>query len=296
MTPRLVAVTPAKLNLGLEIVGRRADGYHELVTILQAISVFDVFEWTHTGRAFQYSGPAGVAPDVDLALRALQSAPDVAQWTGRLTLRKQIPLAAGLGGGSSDAALALRIALPDRSDDELRRRAALLGADVPFFIGGGTALATGIGTYVKQLASTPRWFVVVAPPLELHGKTRLLYAGLVRDDFSSGGAVRAIAADSNDGATLREYLPNAFERQLYTQPVVRYARAQLLRAGAPRVAMSGAGPSLFSMCASYADAARLAELLPQDVGVVRVACALAELDSRPARRIAQALRGRMDPC
>src|SRR5262245_25790360 len=105
---QLHTLAPAKLNLGLEVVGRRRDGLHDLITILQAVSIFDRLTWTATGRPFEYAGPPGLAREDDLTWRAFQSAADIADWTGRLTLTKGIPVAAGLGGGSSDAALALR--------------------------------------------------------------------------------------------------------------------------------------------------------------------------------------------
>ena len=258
MRPRtLVAVTPAKVNLGLEIIGRRADGYHELVTLMHTISIFDTFEWTPTGSAFEYSGPAQVPSSDDLALRALQSAPDFADWTGNLRLRKRIPLAAGLGGGSSDAALALRIAHPNASDDDLRQRGSALGADVPFFVRGGAALASGSGTDIAAAPAADTWLVVVTPPLMLPGKTRQLFGRLAEEDFSDGHTVRRLAANAVKLNGIQALPPNAFTRQLYAQPVVRYAHAQLTSAGAPFVVLSGAGPSLYSLLPGYAAAAQL---------------------------------------
>jgi 4-diphosphocytidyl-2-C-methyl-D-erythritol kinase len=289
----LVAVAPAKLNLGLEILHRRDDGYHQLATVLQAISLYDTMEWTPSGGDFTYVGPQGIARDADIALRALRAAPDFASWTGVLRLQKRIPSAAGLGGGSSDAALALRLALPEASEAELRAAAASIGADVPFFVRGGAALATGTGVELSVLSPIAAWVVVVTPPLALTDKTRALYGGLTPSDFSSGAAVATIATTMQRREAVDGPLVNAFERQLYAQPVVRYAHSSLLHAGAPFVALSGAGPSLFTLLRTYSDTMRVAEHLPDDVGVVTLARTLEESSPLAARQIAQALRGRM---
>jgi 4-diphosphocytidyl-2-C-methyl-D-erythritol kinase len=289
----LVAVAPAKLNFGLEILRRRVDGFHDLVTVLHAISLFDTFEWTRNDGAFAYGGPLNVAPDNDIALRALRLAPDFASWTGQLRLLKRIPAAAGMGGGSSDAALALRLAFPGASDAELRAAAASLGADVPFFVTGGAALATGTGAELRALPPIAAWVVVVTPLLKLADKTRELYGGLTSSDFSSGNSVAVVASMMRRREALTAPMTSAFERQMYARPVVRYAHTSLSRAGAPFVALSGAGPSLFALLRTYSDAARVAARLPDDVGVVTIARTLAGSHPQPARRIAQALRGRM---
>lgn len=293
---RLWAATPAKVNLGLEVLGRRADGYHDLVTLLQAITLFDTFEWTATGAAFEYIGPPDVPRDADLVWRALRDAPDLADWTGQLALRKRIPAAAGLGGGSSDAALALRLAFPRADHEELSARAARLGADVPFFLSGGAALARGIGTELSPAPPLDAWFVIVTPPLHVPDKTRTLYAGLRPDDFSEGAVSARLARDPGAAISATTGFPNAFARQLDAFPVVRYARTQLVRAGATFAAISGAGPSVFALTGAYAAAAGIAARLPRDVGLVSVARACGPRDALAARRIAAALRGRMEPC
>ncbi|RIK40220.1 MAG: 4-(cytidine 5'-diphospho)-2-C-methyl-D-erythritol kinase, partial [Chloroflexi bacterium] len=161
----------AKLNLGLHVCGRRSNGYHEVATILHEISLADRFVWTPTGGPFRYAGSDALAPDVDIVRTILDAAPDRDRWTGTLRLCKHIPMSAGLGGGSSDAALALRLAFPERTLTDLVELAAEYGSDVPFFVRGGTALATGTGTTLRQLRSGRYWFVVVVPPLEIANKT-----------------------------------------------------------------------------------------------------------------------------
>ncbi len=288
---RLVALAPAKVNLGLEVVGRRPAGYHEIVTILQTITLADRFEWRETGRPFLYHGPDGVPREADLVARALALAPDRETWIGELRVVKQIPAAAGLGGGSSDAALALRLALPDTDDATLAARAARLGSDVPFFfVPTGRALATGTGTMLAPLPAAPLWVVLVTPPIEITGKTAALYGGLLPGDFSDGTAVRALA----QGNAWPKVLPNAFLRQLLDRPEVRYAYDCLWRAGATRVTASGAGPTVFALAATWAETAAIAARMPADAGATRVARSSGAPDGDAARWMALALRGRHD--
>lgn len=293
---RLHAVAPAKINLGLEVVRRRADGYHDLVTLFQAVSLYDMFEWTETAAPFEYVGPACVARDADLVWHVLESAPDAGRWTGRLRLVKHIPMAAGLGGGSSDAALALRLAFPDVGDDDLSARAAAIGADVPFFVRGGTALATGTGTTLTPTGTPRLWFALVTPDIDIPEKTRALYSGLEPVDFSDGANVRDIMNTLVDGVGLPGHVPNAFSRQLRGYPAIRYAYERLDQAGASLVSMSGAGPTMYAVTRDQPEAARIARRLidvTPRVGSVYVVRSVEERSEHQAvRTIAEALRGR----
>jgi 4-diphosphocytidyl-2-C-methyl-D-erythritol kinase len=291
---QLRAVAPAKVNLGLAVVGQRPDGYHDLVTLMQAISLYDLFDWTDTGQPFRYEGPSGVPPESDLVVRVFADAPDRAAWTGSLRLTKQIPLAAGLGGGSTDAALALRLAFPDVPLNELHERAVALGADVPFFLRGGTALATGTGTTLDWIPTPRLWLVLVTPPLAIERKTAVLYAGLESGDFSDGSAVRSVAdqvEDLDDGVA---ELPNAFLRQLLGYDMVRYAYDALCRAadGSAAVSVSGAGPTIYALTDQWRTARSIAERLPENVGRIQIVRSIAANDSgTAAERMARALRG-----
>lgn len=293
---RIHAVIPAKVNLGLEVVRRREDGYHDLVTLFQAVSLYDQFEWTETGAPFEYVPPVGVARDDDLARRVFASAPDLEGWTGQLRIVKRIPIAAGLGGGSADAALALRLAFPEASDDELSQRGAGLGADVPFFVHGGTALATGTGTELVPIETPTLWLVLVTPNVDIPEKTRALYSGLATADFSDGANVRDIMRTLVDGEGLPERLPNAFSRQLLGYPVIRYAYDRLRQAGATLVSISGAGPTLYAVTAGHGEAARIAARLAAfepALGTVHVVRTVAAPGADPSvGAIAAALRGR----
>lgn len=292
---RLYAPTPAKVNLGLEIVRRRNDGYHDLVTLFQAISLFDIVEWTRTGEQFEYIGPSTVEREGDLVWRVLSSAPDFATWTGRLRLTKRIPIAAGLGGGSSDAALALRLAFPNADDAELSQRGAMFGADVPFFVHGGTALATGTGIDLTPIDTPKLWLVLVTPSIAIPEKTRSLYSGLIPADFSDGANVRDITLTFTRQLSLPERLPNSFARQLLDYPVIRYAYDRLTSAGAKVVTASGAGPTMYALTGSHQEAAAIAARLAEQSSEewkVHVARSIGSRGGDPSvRAIAAALRG-----
>jgi 4-diphosphocytidyl-2C-methyl-D-erythritol kinase len=169
---------PAKLNLSLHVTGRRADGYHELQTVFQIIDLCDLlsFEIDPTGEiarvddAAAAPGPlAAVPPEQDLvvrAARALQAASGTPLGV-RIRVRKRIPMGGGLGGGSSDAATTLRAldALwgTGMGVDELARLGLALGADVPLFVRGRSAVGEGVGERLTPVDLPPRWFLVIHP-------------------------------------------------------------------------------------------------------------------------------------
>lgn len=169
---------PAKLNLCLHVVGRRADGYHDLQTVFQLIDLCDLlaFEVDPTGGITRVDDDAaapgalaGVPPDDDLtvrAARALQAASGSRSGV-RIRVRKRIPMGGGLGGGSSDAATTLR-ALDrlwgtDLGVDALAALGLGLGADVPVFVRGRSAVGEGVGERLTPVELPPRWFLVVHP-------------------------------------------------------------------------------------------------------------------------------------
>ena len=167
---------PAKVNLHLQVLGRRSDGYHELRTIFAAVGVWDELslEGAPAGVLELAVEPEGVVPvgDDNLVLRAAQLfAGHLGVNRGaRMRVRKGIPVAGGLGGGSSDAAGALaglaRLWASDEEPEELETLAAELGADVPFFLMGGVAWGVGRGSEVTALPDLPRWWLVLVPGSE----------------------------------------------------------------------------------------------------------------------------------
>jgi 4-diphosphocytidyl-2-C-methyl-D-erythritol kinase len=174
---RLVVSCPAKVNLGLRVLGRRPDGYHDIVTLFQAIDLWDTLEATDAPHlTLTVDDPSVPADESNLVLRAarlLQArVPEAAGRGAELRLRKEIPAGGGLGGGSSDAAgtLAVLAALwrLDVPPAHLIALAGELGSDVPFFLAGGTAIGTGRGERLAILPPIPeRPMVLGFPPFPL---------------------------------------------------------------------------------------------------------------------------------
>src|SRR5215203_13570 len=182
------ALAPAKINVGLEILGRRTDGYHEIRTILAAISRYDRITILPSDR-LSIECDVDVGPTecnlVTVAARALAArTSDVA---ASIQLRKRIPSAAGLGGASSDAAATLialdRLNEPNLDRSELLEISVGIGSDVPFFLSGGIALAGGKGERLEHMnESVAAFAVIVAPHVAIPHKTATMYANLEPDD------------------------------------------------------------------------------------------------------------------
>ena len=164
---------PAKLNLFLQVTGRRPDGFHELQTVFQIIDLCDSldFEVRDDGLVKRVAGSAAVAPEEDLVVRAarLLQRRGAVEHGVRIAVRKRIPLQGGLGGGSSDAATTL-VALNELwgtglGVDELAALGLQLGADVPVFVRGHSAWGEGVGEELVPIDLPQRWFAVIRPPV-----------------------------------------------------------------------------------------------------------------------------------
>jgi 4-diphosphocytidyl-2-C-methyl-D-erythritol kinase len=249
---------PAKLNLFLHVTGRRADGYHELQTLFQLIDLCDTIAITvrEDGQIERLAGPPGVAPEADLAVRAAQL---LRQATGSplgatLKVHKRIPLGGGLGGGSSDAATVLlalnelwdgKLSLPDLANLGLP-----LGADVPVFIKGSSALGEGIGERLTPVRLPPKWYTIICPGVGVS----------TREVFQSPELTR-----NSPVSTIRALLDTGGRNDC----------EDVVRARAPEVAealdwltqfsparLTGTGSCVFAACESPADAERLAARVP----------------------------------
>ena len=260
----------AKVNLALEALGRRPDGYHDVATVLQTISLHDEITLTPAPDLSLRCDVPGLDGPGNLAWRAadlLRS--DTGTRAGAaIALRKRVPVAAGLGGGSSDAAATLRgldalwglgLGL-----DRLTTLAARLGADVPFFVRGGTALAQGFGERVTPLPTpTERWLVLVVPDATVERKTATLYGSLCPEHFTRGEEVAAVADAARWGKPWPEdRMVNVFESVAddFFRLLGKCRRA-MTEAGAGRVHLSGTGPSLFALVADEAAGRGLARRL-----------------------------------
>lgn len=254
----------AKVNLVLQVLWRRPDGFHEVASVLQTIDLHDVVRVGPGAElAFSCSDASLATPD-NLALRAarlLRERKGV-QRGATIHLEKHVPAAAGLGGGSSDAAATLLalaqlwgLRLAEAERDEL---AAALGSDVPFFLRGGTALATGRGEHVESLPAAPeRWLVLLRPRIRLANKTAVLYRSLSPAHFDDGSAVAAAVAEIRAGRfPADELLANTFEKvadEVFAG--LQAARARFRAAARGRaVHLAGAGPTLFAHFAARGEA------------------------------------------
>jgi 4-diphosphocytidyl-2-C-methyl-D-erythritol kinase len=250
----------AKINLSLRIPGRRPDGYHEVLTVLQTISLHDTLKITVTDSPHiilscdDRSIPTGAENIVIRAARALQEqcAPNMGAY---IRLEKRIPSAAGLGGGSSDAAVTL-LALANLwgtriGERELLEIAGTLGADVPFFFHGGTALATGVGKDIAELPDAPnKKFVLIVKP-NASMSTANAYASLKARSLTSAEA-KTILSSSQRGEFFDNFdsdaLQNDFEEVVFRlEPEIARAKAALLKAGAPAALLAGSGSAVFGI-------------------------------------------------
>jgi 4-diphosphocytidyl-2-C-methyl-D-erythritol kinase len=239
-------LAPAKLNLALVVGPTRADGRHEVATVLQRISLSDRIRL----EPAEELAVEGFAEDtlVRGALEALAGAAGV-EPAWRVDIEKQIPVAAGLGGGSSDAGAALRLAndtLPRPLDDgALHRLAVQLGADVPFFLTAGPQLGEGDGTTLQPLAlPQDYWILLLVPQGEQKTSTAAVYGGYAGEGgFAERRAALLRAVALGDLATLP---PN----DLVSSPLAEELRAL----GAFRADVSGAGPAVYGLFAEQGEA------------------------------------------
>ena len=260
-----VFAAPAKLNLSLLVTGRRADGYHLLQTVFRFIDFADQIHLTvrYDGRIERTTALAGVAADDDLTVRAarrLQQAAGVTLGVD-IAVDKQLPLGGGLGGGSSDAATVLmalnRLWQLDWPLQRLQALALSLGADVPVFIFGESALATGVGEELTPLALPPAWYVVLMPPVGVATAGIFQDQDLIRDSIPLTIPPFSFVAGRNDleAVVCRHY------------PEVAAHLAWLKQRGAAR--MTGSGACVFAEFGSEAEAREVLAGLPQTMrGIV----------------------------
>ena len=268
---------PAKVNLVLDVRPRRPDGYHGVRTVLQAVTVFDDLWLAPAPSLHLECDVPGIGEgERNLAWRAaalLREAAGVAAGV-RMRLRKGIPLGAGLGGGSADAAAALlgcaHLWGVGWARSRLAALAAQLGSDVPFFLWGGTALGAGRGERVHPLPSFPAWPVLLVRA-GAGSATAAAYAALDAAgdwphpdprpvaDLARGGPAGGAPADRRE---LAARLGNSFESVLYpARPDLRALRAELLALGALSCVLCGSGSALCALAPSAAWSRRLVPVL-----------------------------------
>lgn len=263
MTPALTRFAPAKVNLGLSVLGRRADGYHDLHSLMVPLTVGDTLTFTPAPDLHLTVQGADLPTDErNLVYRAARDYLHAAGQPGgvHITLHKTLPLASGLGGGSSDAAttlLTLHELYPAPVD--LAALAVRLGADVPFFLLGGPALAEGIGERLRALDLPAAALVLLNPGVEVSARDAYTWLG-ERGAYTPPLDLAAITE------ALRTGEPVPYHNALQPAVVARHALigtalAALEGAGLHSPLMSGSGSTCFALAATPAQAVQAAQAL-----------------------------------
>ena len=248
----------AKINLGLDVVRKRDDGYHEVRMIMQTIQMYDQLDMAESSRpGIRLATNLAYLPNNEnnLVYRAANMLMEEFHIKKGLDirLRKMIPVAAGMAGGSSDAAAAFigvnRIFRLGLSMDELMQRAVKVGADVPYCLMRGTALAEGIGEKLTPLAPMPPCHILIGKP-GISVSTKFVYsnlrAGEIKDHPDISGMIRAIEEGSLPGVTAR--MANVLERvTIPAHPVIEEIKRNMIAHGACNALMSGSGPTVFGI-------------------------------------------------
>ena len=251
---------PAKLNLMLKVIARRPDGYHELQTVFQLLALFDWLNFLpREDDEIHFVSPLqGVNHDGNLVVRAAKLLREHSGQTKGVSiqLRKVLPMGAGMGGGSSDAATTLVVlnALWELgySLDELAELGLQLGADVPVFVRGESAWAEGVGEKLSAIEIDPSWYLVVTPQSAISTADVFAHEGLTRD--SAPITIRAFQEGVRDNDCLSVVRSMNDELNATYTLFSQYAQVYL----------TGTGSSLFAACPTREEATALSEKLPEN--------------------------------
>jgi len=268
----------AKINWSLEILGRRADGYHEIRTLLQTVSLHDdlTFSPNESGEISLSCDDASIPiGSENLILRAATLLRESAGTTtgAKIDLRKRIPAKGGLGGGSSNAAVALlglaRLWKIDLSSNKLQQMSSKLGADVPFFLVGGCVLAEGIGTDLTELKDVQSQHLIIVTP-NASVSTNDAYSAL------KAPALTTLATDTILSSSRAEADPelsrlctprNDFESVIFeSEPEIERVKDELLHAGAVSSLLAGSGSSVFGIFESKEEQERAVREMKAEPG------------------------------
>lgn len=268
----------AKVNLDLRILGKRADGFHEIRSVMQSIDLFDEIRVSSAGE-FGFTATEGPEDESNLVVRAVRSFEEATSMPVRLRfeLVKRIPSGAGLGGGSADAAVTLlglaRNFGQSIPGERINGMLRVLGSDVPYFSLGGRVLVTGRGDTLFPLAeahtAAPSWLLLVHPDIRI--VTAEAYSWLTETFDSntiSGFCARFAPALGHAEATPNARL-NDFETALFPRfPELAEIKGKLWQAGARSASLTGSGAALFGEFGGEPAARRAAEVLGRDYDVV----------------------------
>jgi 4-diphosphocytidyl-2-C-methyl-D-erythritol kinase len=264
-------MAPAKINLFLHVMRKRADGYHDIFSLMQKITLYDelIFSPRPKGIVLDCPGTNLPTDDDNLVVRAAKAIFSYSHYPHgmEITLVKKIPMTAGLGGGSSDAATTLmalnKICSLKLKKDELIKLGAKIGADIPFFIFGNTALASGIGDKLKHLRNLPQLnLILIKPAFEL--STKMVYENLnLRLTMGKNNYSIPRNLDLSD---IIQGLHNDLESfSLKIHSELADLKKMLLRYGALGALMSGSGPTVFGIFRNGKEAEKNLEVIRKEV-------------------------------
>jgi 4-diphosphocytidyl-2-C-methyl-D-erythritol kinase len=263
----------AKINLGLDVVRRLPNGYHEVRMIMQNVGIYDVltFAKAEEGILLQVDNQEVPVDGNNLICKAAKLLLETAGIQGgvRITLEKNIPIAAGMAGGSTDAAAAF-LGINELYEigydiEQLKALGVKIGADVPYCIQGGTALAEGIGEVLSELPAPPACHLLVAKP-DINVSTKFVYENLRANELEYhpdiDGMIKAL--DSGDLKGITDRLGNVLETvTVPAYPIIQKIKDVMLAAGAENALMSGSGPTVFGMFTDKDQAEAAAETIRQ---------------------------------
>ncbi|MBM7623901.1 4-(cytidine 5'-diphospho)-2-C-methyl-D-erythritol kinase [Sporohalobacter salinus] len=271
MKSRLQVATQAKINLLLDVVGKRNDGYHKVEMVMQSIDLADQLEFNRIQKGIELKVDHSEVPtgEDNLVYQAAELFFKQYELKGGLQVKinKEIPVAAGLAGGSTNAAATL-VAINNLwnlnlSVEELENLGADLGADVPFCIKGGTALATGVGTNLKPLNSVPKLdLVLINPPFSV--STAEVYQNLNLNKVNKHPDLRRmlVALETRNKAEIIEAVDNLLAEVTMKRYSQLYELEEmLLKQGTRKVLMSGSGPTMLGFVDNQVEAQKLVNRL-----------------------------------
>lgn len=247
----------AKINLGLDVVRRLENGYHEVKMVMQTVGIYDVLDFERTDGGIVITTDSGELPtdENNLIYKAAKLMMEAYPISGgvKIHLEKHIPIAAGMAGGSTDAAATLkgmnRLFDLGCTLKDLMELGVKIGADVPYCVMGGTALAEGIGEKLTPLAPAPDCYVLVAKP-DINVSTKYVYEHLDAQEIVKhpdiDGMVEAIAEESLQG--ILDRMENVLETvTVSAYPVIQTIKDRMKELGAINSLMSGSGPTVFGI-------------------------------------------------
>lgn len=247
----------AKINLGLDVVRRLENGYHEVKMVMQTVGIYDVLDFERTDGGIVITTDSGELPtdENNLIYKAVKLMMETYPISGgvKIHLEKHIPIAAGMAGGSTDAAATLkgmnRLFDLGCTLKDLMELGVKIGADVPYCVMGGTALAEGIGEKLTPLAPAPDCYVLVAKP-DINVSTKYVYEHLDAQEIVKhpdiDGMVEAIAEESLQG--ILDRMENVLETvTVSAYPVIQTIKDRMKELGAINSLMSGSGPTVFGI-------------------------------------------------